>query len=139
MSDETKTAPDGGNPDMTPEARIEDLKAQVRAVGAEARRYRHARNDALRMGAALRTVLAAHGVNHKPDAEALDGLTIANGEVVGEYAYRAPTPEPATSPSPSSGSSGGGDFTDEAIQSMSPAEYERNRDAILAQMGRKDK
>ena len=139
MSDNDKGAtPPAGTEEQTPEERIRVLEGRVRAFGAEAKRYRQARNDALRMGAALRTVLDAHGVTHQPDAEALAGLPIANGEVIGEYAYKAPTPEPASSPAPTAAKPGAGGWTDEQIKNMSDAEYEKHRDAILASMGRKD-
>ena len=73
-------------------AEIAELRAKVARLTTESAKYRTERNASLRLAHAQGTVLHAHNVNTDGlfDESALDGLTIENGAVAGDFAYEVP-------------------------------------------------
>lgn len=70
-----------------------ELSDRVGKLLKEAAKYRVSRNSVLRENAALRTIAKAHSVNvdEVVSETTLESLTIENGQVTGDFDYKAPS------------------------------------------------
>lgn len=115
------------------EAKLANAQARIESLRAEAARHRVARNDALRVGAALTSVVKAHNIAFNVGDHDLSSLAVENGEIVGTFEYEAPDPngkpEPKTPP-------GGAPeaLTREAVAKMSSDEIMKRWDDVQAAM-----
>ena len=107
--------------------RIAELTEQVSALKTEAAKYRTARNDALKTAHAQAAVLAAHKIEHTPDASALEALKIEDGKVMGEYAYTPPSPVRQEAPAKEPVQSG---LTMADVRNMTPAQINSDWAAV---------
>lgn len=120
------------------QAELAELRADKVRLMAESAKYRTGRNASLREAYALKQIAKAHGVDTDDllTVEALDSLTIENGEVSGTFDYERPslqsqvTQKPVDKPAPTTPVA----LSEEMIAAMSSKEINDRWDEVSAFM-----
>jgi len=108
---------------------IENLKAEVSALRNEAAKFRLARNEALRQGHVLGTVLKAHNISFNIEDADYSNLNIDNGKVVGDYQY---TPKKIATYNPPDVAKTDPVLTIDKIKEMSAQDIMKDYDNVMA-------
>ena len=105
--------------------------AEVNSLRQEAAGYRVSRNDALRRGKVLDTVLGKHNIKFSMEDADVSKLEIVNGAVVGDFDYTPRAVAPAPPPNAAAGDTG---LTMDKVKTMSAAEIEADWDNVQTVM-----
>ena len=108
---------------------------RVKSLSKEAASYRAQRNEALREGAAFKSMLTAFNVDTTLDTHKLADLKIEDGQVSGSYEYSPPKPTaPTGSGTPTFADNKDTSLTREQLEKMSYDDINANWDKVQAAM-----
>ena len=109
----------------TPETQVELTNARQ-----DAAKYRVGRNDALKREFALKEVLKAHNISFDTESIDTSGMTIANGNVSGEYKYVPPQLARQSAQVAPVANDNGSVLTLDAVKNMTEAEINSRWDEV---------
>ena len=115
------------------EAQVAKLETELEKVRNQAARYRVTRNQALRNTYAFGRVLNAHKIVFDVNEADLKSLVIEDGQVSGEFSYRAPSTTKGNAPTEPPGE-GTKALTMSDIQAMSKDQIKARLPEVLKAM-----